>query len=195
LLARLAPPGDAGSLLGKGRGLCAPADHLGEGPRCSHPVALPLETRTLLQGLDQEQSPAEGGRGNPASTWALPNLATVDRPDHPTPKPLDAFEIPMRQHVAWGGLCYEPFCGSGSQSMAGEANGRRVFAMEISPAYIGVAVERWQADTGCCAILDGDGRTFAPVRTERLGDGDTAPTETTDSDADPEPARQRKTAA
>jgi DNA modification methylase len=46
----------------------------------------------------------------------------------------------MRQHVARGGLCYEPF--SGSQIMAGEANGRRVFAMEISAAYVDVAVER-----------------------------------------------------
>jgi DNA modification methylase len=54
--------------------------------------------------------------------------------------------------------------------MAGEANGRRVFAMEISPAYVDVAVERWQADTGRDAILDGDGRTFGQIRTERLGD-------------------------
>jgi DNA modification methylase len=61
--------------------------------------------------------------------------------------------------------------------MAGEANGRRVFAMEISPAYIDVAVERWQADAGRDAILDGDGRTFAQVRTERLGDAPAAPEE------------------
>ena len=54
--------------------------------------------------------------------------------------------------------------------MAGEANGRRVFAMEISPAYVDVAVERWQAETGRDAILDGGGRTFAQVRAERLGD-------------------------
>jgi DNA modification methylase len=104
------------------------------------------------------------------STWALPSFAKDERPDHPTPKPLDAFGIPMRQHVARGGICYEPFSGSGSQIMAGEANGRRVFAMEISPAYIDVAVERWQADTGREAILDGDGRTFAQVKTQRLGD-------------------------
>jgi transposase InsO family protein len=83
-----------------------------------------------------------------SSTWALPSFTKDDRPDHPTPKPLDALGIPMRQHVTRGGLRYEPFCGSGSQIMAGEANGRRVFAMEISPAYIDVAVERWQADTG-----------------------------------------------
>ncbi|GLS79897.1 site-specific DNA-methyltransferase [Paracoccus marinus] len=103
------------------------------------------------------------------STWEMPSFARDERPDHPTPKPLDAFGIPMRQHVARGGLCYEPFSGSGSQIMAGEANDRRVFAMEISPAYVDVAVERWQAETGKDAILDGDGRTFAEVTVERLG--------------------------
>ena len=101
----------------------------------------------------------------------------------------------MRQHVARGGLCYEPFCGSGSQIMAGEANGRRVFAMEISPAYIDVAVERWQAETGRDAILDGDGRTFAQVRAERLVNDAEPPADTHDADAAPEPARKRKTAA
>ena len=109
-----------------------------------------------------------------SSTWEMPSFARVERPDHPTPKPLDAFGIPMRQHVARGGLCYEPFSGSGSQIMAGEANGRRVFAMEISPAYVDVAVQRWQAATGRAAILDGDGRTFADVREERVGGNDIA---------------------
>lgn len=105
------------------------------------------------------------------STWELPSFTKDERPDHPTPKPLEAFGIPMRQHVARGGLCYEPFSGSGSQIMAGEMNGRRVFAMEISPAYVDVGVERWQAETGHEAILDGDNRTFAQVKAERLGAG------------------------
>jgi DNA modification methylase len=101
---------------------------------------------------------------------ALRSFARDDRPDHPMPKPLEAFGIPMRQHVARGGLCYEPFCGSGSQIMAGEANGRRVFAMEISPAYVAVAVERWEAENGQDAILDGDCRSFAAGKAERLGE-------------------------
>ncbi|MEI4233741.1 DNA modification methylase [Roseovarius sp. D22-M7] len=112
------------------------------------------------------------------STWEMPSFTKDERPDHPTPKPLDAFGIPMRQHVARGGVCYEPFAGSGSQIMAGEINGRRVFAMEISPAYIDVAVERWQAETGKDAILDGDGRTFGDVKAERLGEIPAAPAET-----------------
>lgn len=99
----------------------------------------------------------------------MPSFPKDERPDHPTPKPLEAFGIPMRQHVARGGLCYEPFCGSGSQIMACEVNGRRVNAMEISRAYVDVAVERWQAETGRDAILDGDVRSFAEVKEERLG--------------------------
>ena len=125
-----------------------------------------------------------------ASTWVIPSLNGDERPDHPTPKPLDCFAIPMRQHVARGGLCYEPFSGSGSQIMAGEVTGRRVFAMEISPAYVDVAVERWQAETGCDAILDGDGRSFAAVKAERLGDG--APAGTDEAATEAKSARRRK---
>ena len=126
------------------------------------------------------------------STWLLPSFAKDERPDHPTPKPLDAFGIPMRQHITRGGLCYEPFCGSGSQIMAGEKNGRRVYAMEISPAYVDVAIERWQAATDKNAILDGDGRTFAMVKAERQRD---MPPDAFEPDTDLEPARRRKSAA
>ena len=103
-----------------------------------------------------------------ASTWQIPSVHGDDRPDHPTPKPLDCFAIPMRQHVPRGGLCYEPFSGSGSQIMAGEQTGRRVYAMEISPAYVDVAVERWQAEIGREAVLDGDGASFAAIKSARV---------------------------
>ncbi len=122
-----------------------------------------------LMGWRRPNRPPKVADQTLPSTWEMPSFARDERPDHPTPKPLDAFGIPMRQHVARGGLCYEPFSGSGSQIMAGEANDRRVFAMEISPAYVDVAVERWQAETGKDAILDNDRRTFAEVRVERLG--------------------------
>ena len=117
-----------------------------------------------LMGWRRPNRPPKVAEQTLPSTWEMPSFTKDERPDHPTPKPLDAFGIPMRQHVARGGICYEPFAGSGSQIMAGEANGRRVFAMEISPAYVDVAVERWQAETGKDAILDGDGRTFAVVK-------------------------------
>ena len=103
-----------------------------------------------------------------STVWEIPGLVGEDRPDHPTPKPLDCFAIPMRQHVPQGGLCYEPFSGSGSQIMAGEVNGRRVNAMEISPVYIDVAVQRFQQATGKIAYLDGSGgKSFDDIAAER----------------------------
>ena len=117
------------------------------------------------------------------STWEMAVPAGEERPDHPTPKPVDAFAIPMRQHVERGGLCYEPFCGSGTQIIAGEENGRRVHAMEISPAYVDVAIERWQAATGREAILEGNGRTFAEVKAERLKGAQPPPADGTEAEA------------
>ena len=54
--------------------------------------------------------------------------------------------------------------------MAGEANGRRVFAMEISPAYVDVAVERWQAETGRTRSSTATAGPSPQVKAERLGD-------------------------
>jgi len=77
------------------------------------------------------------------SVWEIEGLNADERPDHPTPKPLECFAVPMRQHTNKGGLCYEPFSGSGSQLIAGEQLGRRVYGLEISPAYCDVIVCRW----------------------------------------------------
>ena len=74
----------------------------------------------------------------------------------------------MRQHARPGEVCYEPFSGSGSQIIAGETTGRRVYAIEISPQYVDVAVKRWQAATGKQVVLEGDGRRFDEVAGERL---------------------------
>ena len=40
--------------------------------------------------------------------------------------------------------------------------------MELDPAYVDVAVRRWEAFTGQTATLDGNGRTFAELSAERL---------------------------
>jgi len=108
------------------------------------------------------------------TVWPLPTaFEGEERPDHPTPKPIDAFGIPMRQHLRPGDLCYEPFGGSGSQIIAGETHRRRVFTMELSPVYVDLIVRRWQRYTGRAATLDGDGRAFEAVERERVAVGDT----------------------
>ena len=51
---------------------------------------------------------------------------------------------------------------------AAERKGIACFGAELSPAYVDVAVLRWQAFTGKAATLDGDGRTFAEIAAERV---------------------------
>ena len=84
----------------------------------------------------------------PPTIWVIPTIPNSERPGHPTPKPLQVFEIPMRQHTKVGDVCYEPFSGSGSQIIAGERLGRKVYAMEISPEYVAVALQRYLDATG-----------------------------------------------
>jgi DNA modification methylase len=87
---------------------------------------------------------------------------------HPTSKPTRLFEIPLEQHTRPGDVVLEPFSGSGSQLIAAEKLRRRCRAMELSPAFVDGTVLRWETATGQQARLDGDGRTFAEVRAERL---------------------------
>jgi DNA modification methylase len=86
--------------------------------------------------------------------------------EHPTIKPLRLFEIPMEQHTKPGAIVLEPFSGSGTQLLAAEKLGRRCRAVEISPAFVDVAVRRWEEATGKDARLESGG-TFAEVAAER----------------------------
>ena len=45
--------------------------------------------------------------------------------------------------------------------------GRACHAIELAPAYVDVAVRRWQSFTGKQATLEADGRTFDAVAAER----------------------------
>ena len=67
---------------------------------------------------------------------------------HPTVKPTEVFAIPMRVHTSPGDICYEPFCGSGSQIIAAERLTRRCFALEIEPVFCDVTVKRWEEFSG-----------------------------------------------
>lgn len=112
-------------------------------------------------------SPAAGA-SKIATVWSIDTLSnTCDRPDHPTPKPIEVFAIPMEQHTNKGDVCYEPFSGSGSQLIAAEQLGRRCFAMELEPLYVDVAIRRWQKLTGKEAVLDGSKKSWASVARTR----------------------------
>ena len=87
---------------------------------------------------------------------------------HPTVKPVALVADAMRDCSSKGDIVLDPFLGSGTTLMAAEKIGRRCFGLEYEPAFVDVAVRRWQAYTKVDAILDGDGRTFDEIAEERL---------------------------
>jgi DNA modification methylase len=78
---------------------------------------------------------------------------------------------PILNNSSPGQAVYEPFMGSGTTLIAAETTGRVCYGIELNPAYVDVAVERWQQFTGRSAVLDGNGRSFADLKNERLGAG------------------------
>lgn len=66
----------------------------------------------------------------------------------------------MHTSLPRGGLCFEPFGGSGSTLMGAERTGRRCYTMELTPAYVDVIVRRWQNYTGKHAVHAVTGQTF-----------------------------------
>ena len=89
---------------------------------------------------------------------------------HSTQKPVECMKRPIENNSSLGQAVYEPFSGSGTTIIAGEMTGRCVYAVELNPAYVDVAIKRWQDFTGQKAVLDGDGRTFDELSGERLAD-------------------------
>jgi DNA modification methylase len=77
---------------------------------------------------------------------------TVDKPrksaEHPTMKPVDLPVNAILNHTEVGDFCYEPFSGSGTMIVACEQTKRNCCAIEISPAYVAVALQRWADMTG-----------------------------------------------
>jgi DNA modification methylase len=74
---------------------------------------------------------------------------------------------PIENNSSPGQAVYEPFSGSGTTIIAAEMTGRCCFALEIDPAYVDVAVLRWQAFTGETATLKDADRSFAETAAER----------------------------
>lgn len=89
--------------------------------------------------------------------------------DHPTQKPVELMRRPILNHTKRGELVFEPFLGSGTTLAAAEVTERVCLGIELDPKFTDVVVLRWQGLTGKQATLDGDGRTFNEIATERRG--------------------------
>jgi DNA modification methylase len=105
-----------------------------------------------------------GGRKQ-STVWFIEHLKSDT--GHGTQKPIECMRRPILNNSSPGQAIYEPFSGSGSTLIACEITGRNCHAVELSPAYVDVAVLRWQKFTGGIATLEGDGRSFDEVAAAR----------------------------
>jgi DNA modification methylase len=123
-------------------------------------------------------------RGTAGTNWSgdrkqstLWNIKSRDDDGHGhgTQKPVECMRRPIENNSSPGQAVYEPFSGSGTTIIAAEMTGRSCYAIEIDPAYVDVALLRWQAFTGLKATLSQDGRSLAEVAAERAGGAAIAP--------------------
>lgn len=92
------------------------------------------------------------GDRSQSTRWDIP-AREDDGVGHGTQKPVECMRRPMLNNSVPGDIVYDPFVGSGTSIIAAETTSRRCVAMELSPSYVQVAIERWQNFTGKTATL------------------------------------------
>ena len=104
-----------------------------------------------------------------STRWQIENRNQDAETIHSTQKPVECMLRPIVNNSHSGEAVYDPFCGSGTTIIACEKESRIALAIELEPAYVDVAVIRWQNFTGKKAVLEPDGRTFDEIALERKG--------------------------
>ena len=99
-------------------------------------------------------------------------LWKIDKPQksetgHSTQKPIECMKRPIENNSSPGQAVYEPFSGSGTTIIACEMTGRSCHAIELNPAYVDVAVTRWEAFTGQKAVHAELEKTFEEIKENR----------------------------
>jgi DNA modification methylase len=90
---------------------------------------------------------------NMNEVWDYGRVTANERHGHATPKPVAMMERIMKSSLPKGGICVEPFGGSGSTLMGAEKTGRICYTMELQAKYVDVIVKRWEEFTGKKAEL------------------------------------------
>ncbi|WP_241481065.1 site-specific DNA-methyltransferase [Ruegeria sp. ANG-S4] len=84
----------------------------------------------------------------------------ADLADHPTVKPTALVADAIMDVSHRGDVVLDAFGGSGATLLAAEKTGRRARLIELDPAYVDVAIRRWQEMTGESAVHAVTGQTF-----------------------------------
>lgn len=108
---------------------------------------------------------------NRTNVWQYPGIQTQSRQGgkgnllglHPTVKPVAMVADAILDCTARGEIVLDSFLGSGTTLMAAERVGRICGGMEIDPAYVDVAIRRWQNYTGEKAMHSESRKSFNDV--------------------------------
>ena len=98
--------------------------------------------------------------------WQVSNTGSQTE-NHKACFPVKLPEMAINIVAKNTGIIFEPFSGSGTTIIAAEMTGRSCHAIELNPAYVDVAIIRWQDFTGKQATLENDGRTFDEIKKDR----------------------------
>jgi len=115
-----------------------------------------------------------------STVWEIANNSAISCGEreqtwgHSTQKPVECMRRPIENNSKIGDVVYDPFLGSGTTLIAAEMTGRICVGLELSPAFVDVIVQRWQAFTGKTALLEGTGQIFTEVEATRRAQ-DTGP--------------------
>jgi len=83
-----------------------------------------------------------------ASVNSMTGSRREDLTLHPTVKPTGLVADAIQDVTRRADLVLDLFLGSGTTLLAAERTGRRFRGLDIDPAYVDVAIERWSARTG-----------------------------------------------
>jgi DNA modification methylase len=114
---------------------------------------------------------------NRTNVWEYPGIHTLSQQSgegnllalHPTVKPVAMVADALLDSSARGEVVVDAFLGSGTTLMAAERVGRICCGIELDPAYVDVAIRRWQRQTGEQAVHAESGKTFEEISKEREG--------------------------
>lgn len=79
--------------------------------------------------------------------WPEARLSSKDY-EHSTMKPPALYEKAIRRCSKAGDIILDSFNGSGSNLIAAQRLGRRVYAVEIEPSFCDLTIKRFEAETG-----------------------------------------------
>jgi site-specific DNA-methyltransferase (adenine-specific) len=85
------------------------------------------------------------GERNQSTVWQVQRQTDHQ---HPTCKPTELWEVPMRNHLQPGEICLDLFAGSGTAVIAAERTGATAYVVELDSRYCDVIVSRWEEFSG-----------------------------------------------